>query len=115
AERYARAGALLDDVGLGGRRMFLPAPLSGGQRQRVAGARAPADDPPRVLAGEAAGERHREGKAAGGGGVRRLAGGGREGGGGGPTVGVVTEDGEVAAVARRRIEIRDGVVREVAA
>lgn len=105
-ERYERAAQLLDEVGLSHRLLFMPAQLSGGQRQRVAVARALANDPRLILADEPTGELHSEDKAAIIGLFRRLNAQGR-------TVVVVTHDPEVAAAARRRIEIRDGLVSEV--
>ncbi|MHB0869150.1 MAG: ABC transporter ATP-binding protein [Chloroflexota bacterium] len=105
-ERYERAAFLLDEVGLSHRLLFMPAQLSGGQRQRVAVARALANDPRLILADEPTGELHSEDKASIIDLFRRLNAQGR-------TVVVVTHDPEVAAAARRRIEIRDGLVSEV--
>jgi ABC-type lipoprotein export system ATPase subunit len=105
-ERYARAGALLERVGLGERQLFLPAQLSGGQRQRVAVARALANDPRLILADEPTGELHSEDKAT----IVELF---RQLNAEGRTIVVVTHDPEVAAAARRRVEIRDGQVGEV--
>jgi putative ABC transport system ATP-binding protein len=51
-ERSARAGKLLNDVGLGDRMESPPSELSGGQQQRVAVARAIASHPTFVLADE---------------------------------------------------------------
>jgi putative ABC transport system ATP-binding protein len=107
-DRYERAADLLDAVGLAERRLFMPAQLSGGQRQRVAIARALANDPRLILADEPTGELHSDDKAAVVELFRRLNAEGR-------TIVMVTHDPEVAAVARRRIEIRDGVVNEAAA
>ncbi|MHB1161749.1 MAG: ABC transporter ATP-binding protein [Chloroflexota bacterium] len=105
-ERFERAAFLLDEVGLSHRLLFMPAQLSGGQRQRVAVARALANDPRLILADEPTGELHSEDKASIIDLFRRLNAQGR-------TVVVVTHDPEVAAAARRRIEIRDGLVSEV--
>jgi putative ABC transport system ATP-binding protein len=108
ATRYARAAHLLTAFGLGGRLGFFPSQLSGGQRQRVAIARALANDPHIVLADEPTGELHSDDKAQVLGLFRRLHEEGR-------TVIVVTHDPEVAAAAARRIEIRDGRVKELVA
>lgn len=105
-ERYQRAATLLDSVGMGSRLGFHPAQLSGGQRQRVAVARALANRPRLVLADEPTGELHSEDKARVVELFARIHAEGR-------TVLVVTHDPEVAAVAQRRIEIRDGQIKEI--
>jgi putative ABC transport system ATP-binding protein len=106
-ERYTRAADLLTSVGLEERLTFRPAQLSGGQRQRVAIARALANEPRLILADEPTGELHSEDRANVLALFDRFH---REG----RTIVVVTHDPEVAAVAERRIEIRDGRVREAA-
>jgi putative ABC transport system ATP-binding protein len=106
-ERYARAATLLRTVGLGERLTFRPAQLSGGQRQRVAIARALANHPRLILADEPTGELHSEDKARV---IQLLQQFQRDG----HTIVVVTHDPEVAAVAARRIEMRDGCIKEMA-
>src|ERR687885_2148585 len=103
-ERYARASSLLDSVGLGDRLLFRPAQLSGGQRQRVAVARAIANGPSVLLADEPTGELHSDDRAR----VLDLF---KSINAEGRTVIIVTHDPDVAAVAPRRIEIRDGTLR----
>ena len=107
-ERYDRAADLLTAVGLGERLDFTPARLSGGQRQRVAIARALANHPRLILADEPTGELHSEDRAAVLGLLQRF-------NDEGHTIIVVTHDPETAAAARRRIEIRDGRIRELSA
>ena len=103
-ERHARATELLNQVGLGERLQFKPAQLSGGQRQRVAVARAVANGPSVLLADEPTGELHTEDKARVLDLFQALNRQGR-------TIIIVTHDSDVAAVAPRRVEIRDGTLR----
>jgi ABC-type lipoprotein export system ATPase subunit len=107
-ERYERSAWLLRSVGLAERLDFRPARLSGGQRQRVAIARALANRPSIVFADEPTGELHSDDKAN----VIALF---EQFNRAGHTFVVVTHDSEVAAAAHRRIEIRDGRVRELPA
>jgi len=107
-DRYSRAADLLTSVGLGARLEFQPSQLSGGQRQRIAVARALANEPRLILADEPTGELHTEDKANIIDLFRRVH---REG----RTIVVVTHDPEVAAVADRRFEIRDGRLKELTA
>jgi putative ABC transport system ATP-binding protein len=102
--RYTRAAELLEQVGLGERLQFKPGQLSGGQRQRVAVARAVANGPSVLLADEPTGELHTEDKARVLDLFQALNRQGR-------TIVIVTHDPDVAAVAPRRVEIRDGRLR----
>ncbi len=100
-ERRQRALELLAQVGIADKANTLPGALSGGQRQRVAIARALANRPALLLADEPTGaldsktgqevlslfqELHAQGN----------------------TVLLVTHDPSIAALAQRRIELRDG-------
>ncbi len=99
-----RARALLDEVGLTGRAHHYPSQLSGGEQQRVALARALANDPPIVLADEPTGNldstngRHIMDLLKD---VHQRR---------GTTLILVTHDAELAALADRRIVMRDGRV-----
>jgi putative ABC transport system ATP-binding protein len=104
SERVARAGRLLDEVGLAHRRDQLPSHLSGGERQRVAIARALANEPTALLADEPTGnldsasqdevlkllQKLRQERAI--------------------TLVIVTHSAEVAAATDRNIRLRDGMV-----
>src|SRR5207248_167979 len=100
----ARAGRLLEEVGLTGRAHHYPSQLSGGEQQRVALARALANDPPIVLADEPTGNldstngRHIMELLRG---VHRSR---------GSTIVLVTHDAELAAMAGAQLSLRDGRV-----
>jgi putative ABC transport system ATP-binding protein len=103
-ERRQRALELLEKVGIPDKAKVLPAALSGGQRQRVAIARSLANRPALLLADEPTGaldqktghevlelfgELHRQGN----------------------TIIIVTHDLSIAAMARRQVEIMDGLIK----
>jgi putative ABC transport system ATP-binding protein len=102
SERRGRAEALLERVGLTGRREHRPNQLSGGEQQRVAIARALVHDPPLLLADEPTG--NLDSRTAGEilDLLRTLS---------GKTILVVTHDRSLAdSFARRTVELRDGKV-----
>jgi putative ABC transport system ATP-binding protein len=105
--RSARAGELLEEVGLSGRRSAYPPTLSGGERQRVAIARALANEPRLLLADEPTGALD----TATGHQIVELLKSVRDQRG--TTILLVTNDPEVAGSADRILRIRDGRIEEV--
>ncbi len=101
--RLARAQRLLERLGMGARLFHRPSQLSGGQQQRVAIARALMNDANVILADEPTGALD---KASGEEVLRILEDLNRDG----RTIIIVTHDMQVAARARRIIEISDGVI-----
>ncbi len=105
AERHRRAAALLERLGLGERRGNRPHQLSGGQQQRVSIARALMNGGPIILADEPTGALDSRSGAE----VMTLL---DELAAQGHVVILITHDREVAARARRIIEVRDGLIVE---
>ncbi|MFO7153138.1 MAG: ABC transporter ATP-binding protein [Bacillota bacterium] len=103
SERKKRAAELLSLMGLADRLSHRPSQLSGGQQQRVAIARALATDPPIILADEPTGNLDSK---AGSDVINILESLNTRG----KTVILITHDREIASRARRRIEIRDGMI-----
>jgi putative ABC transport system ATP-binding protein len=101
AERFDRAMALLEAVGMADQADKLPLSTSGGQQQRVAIARALANDPPILVADEPTGNLDTATADAVFGLFGRLVEAGR-------TVVVVTHDADLAARTRRTIRMVDG-------
>jgi putative ABC transport system ATP-binding protein len=100
-ERRSRAGAVLEQLGLGDRLDHTSAELSGGEQQRVAIARAVVTDPPLVLADEPTGNLASQQGAEVLALFRQLNETGR-------TIVLITHDPSVASEAQREIHLRDG-------
>jgi putative ABC transport system ATP-binding protein len=102
-EVRSKVDAVLDQVGLAGRRQHRPDELSGGEMQRVAIARALVIDPVLILADEPTGNLDsRTGEQ-----VLALV---REANRGGATVVLVTHDARAASYGRRTVTMQDGGV-----
>lgn len=102
-ERMERAKKLLEEVGLGHRLEHLPNELSGGQRQRVAIARALVSDPAIVLADELTGNLDtKTGEE-----IMKIF---KELNEKGRTIVMVTHEPHIADWAKRKIQLKDGVI-----
>ena len=99
--RRARARALLERVGLGGRGTHTPAQLSGGQQQRVAIARALMNEPPVLFADEPTGNLDTKSSIE----IMNLF---TELSNEGITIVMVTHEDDIAAYAKRHLVMRDG-------
>jgi putative ABC transport system ATP-binding protein len=101
--RRERSTAILQRVGLGHRVSHLPSQLSGGECQRTAIARALVNEPSLILADEPTGNLDTKTSAE----IMRLI---LDLHAAGSTIVMITHDLGVAAQARRRITLRDGLV-----
>jgi putative ABC transport system ATP-binding protein len=104
-ERYRRATAVLEAVGLGDRLHHRPNELSGGQRQRVAIARALVNNPTLLLADEPTGNLDSQTSRE----IMKLFCDLHEKG---HTIVIVTHEADIAAYCERLILLRDGVIVE---
>lgn len=102
-ERRARAMEMLERVGIAEKAMKLPGELSGGQKQRVSIARSLANRPTILLADEPTGALDSHTGAE----ILDLF---KELNRQGNTVILVTHDLGIAAMAQRKVEIRDGLI-----
>ncbi|HEX5401815.1 MAG TPA: ABC transporter ATP-binding protein [Pseudonocardiaceae bacterium] len=103
AQRKARAVEVLDRVGLGDRIMHRPSELSGGQQSRVALARALVNSPAMILADEPTGALDTAATAD----VLSVF---DDLNRAGHTVVLITHEEDVAAVAKRTVRLRDGLI-----
>ena len=103
ATRRSRSQAMLARVGLGHRNTHLPNQLSGGESQRTAIARALISEPALLLADEPTGNLDSKTSAE----IMQLFLGLHAGG---STILMITHDPSIAAIAQRRVTMRDGCV-----
>ena len=106
AEALARAAEILQAVGLGDKLEVYPAQLSGGQQQRVAIARALANDPAILLADEPTGNLDTHTSVE----IMNLL---QQLNEQGKTVIMVTHERDIAAYAKCRLFMRDGVIERI--